>query len=95
MNFNLMKFKCKVVARSSRNEIVGIENLSKLCFDFKNGRTENDLSQIKAYITAVPIKGKANKELIGLLSEELGVSKNRISIIKGKTSNNKIIDIDE
>jgi len=90
-----MKFKCKVVTRSSRNEIVGIENLSKLGLDFKNGKTENNFPQIKAYVTAVPINGKANKELFKLLSKELGINKSRISIIRGETSSNKIIEIDE
>lgn len=90
-----MKFKCKVIARSSKNEILGIENLSKLELGFKNGKKENDLPQIKAYVRAVPIKGKANRELIKLLSEELNVNKSKISIIKGETSNNKIIEIDE
>lgn len=90
-----MKFRCKVIARSSKNEILGIENLSKLELGFKNGKEENDLPQIKAYVRAVPINGKANRELIKLLSEELNVNKSKISIIKGETSNNKIIEIDE
>lgn len=90
-----VRFKCKVVTRSSKNEILGIENLSKLELGFKNGKKENDLPQIKVYVIAVPIKGKANKELIKLLSEELNVNKNKISIIKGEASSNKIIEIDE
>lgn len=90
-----IRFKCKVIARSSKNEILGIENLSRLELGFKNRKEENDLPQIKAYVTAIPIKGRANRELIKLLSEELNVNKSKISIIKGEISNNKIIEIDE
>lgn len=74
---------------------MGTESLNRLELGFKNKKEENDLPQIKAYVRAVPIKGKANKELIKLLSEELNINKNKISIIKGETSSNKIIEIDE
>ena len=89
-----MKFKCKVVTRSSRNEVLGIDNLEKLNLNFtdeKNG--ENDLPFLKIYLTAVPVDGKANKELIKLLSEKLGVSKSKISIIKGEKSKEKVIEV--
>ena len=45
-------------------------------------------------IAAPPVKGKANKELIALLSHLLGVGKSRIAIIKGQTTRNKTIAID-
>lgn len=91
-----MKFKCKVITRSSRNEILGIENLDQLNLEFENKKSnESKISFLKVYLTAVPIKGKANKELIKLLSKELGISKNKISIIKGEKSNEKVIQIDE
>ena len=44
-------------------------------------------------ISAPPVKGKANKELIAFLSRLLGVGKSQISIIRGHTSRNKIITI--
>ncbi len=47
-----------------------------------------------AKVTAPPVKGKANKELIALLSQVLGVNKSALAIIKGHTSRNKVITID-
>lgn len=45
-------------------------------------------------VAAPPIKGKANDRLLAFLSRLLGVSKSRVSIIKGHTSRNKLIAID-
>lgn len=45
-------------------------------------------------VSAPPVKGKANKELIAFLSRLSGVSKSRIDIIKGHTTRNKMIAID-
>ena len=44
-------------------------------------------------IAAPPIRGKANQELIRFLSDILGVSKARLTIVKGKTSKRKVISI--
>jgi len=44
-------------------------------------------------VSAPAVKGKANKELIALLSRLLGVSKSRIDIIRGHTTGNKVIAI--
>ena len=44
-------------------------------------------------IAAPPIKGKANKELIKLLSDILEVSKSSLTIEKGMTSKRKVVCI--
>jgi len=44
-------------------------------------------------VSAPPVKGKANKELIAFLSRLLGVGKSRIGIIRGHTARNKVITI--
>ncbi len=44
-------------------------------------------------IAAPPEKGKANKELIEFLSNQLKIGKDAVHIIKGHTSHNKIIGI--
>lgn len=49
--------------------------------------------QLKCYLKSPPEDGKANKELIGLFAEALGIPKNHISIVQGLTSRNKIIAI--
>ncbi len=47
-----------------------------------------------AKVAAPSVKGKANKALIALLSQVLGVNKSALAIIKGHTSRNKVITID-
>ena len=44
-------------------------------------------------IAAPPVKGKANRELIAFLSEVLGIGKNSLTIIKGQTSQNKLVAV--
>jgi len=45
-------------------------------------------------ISAPPVKGKANRELIAFLSQKLAVGKGTLTIVKGHTSRNKLIAID-
>ena len=45
-------------------------------------------------VSAPPVKGKANKELVAFLSGLLGVGKSRIDIIRGHTTRDKVIAID-
>jgi hypothetical protein len=47
----------------------------------------------KIYLTSQPDKGKANKELISLLSEYFKLSKKNISIISGEKNKYKVINI--
>jgi len=49
---------------------------------------------IKIKIAAPPEKGKANKELIGILSKILKIPKSKIIIASGINSNYKTIRID-
>lgn len=51
----------------------------------------NEVLQVK--VSAPPVKGKANIELIAFLSGAIGVSKSRVGIIKGHTARNKVIAI--
>jgi hypothetical protein len=48
---------------------------------------------IKVKLTSPPVEGKANKELIEVLSKELNVRKKDIEIISGQSSKNKIVKI--
>jgi len=48
---------------------------------------------LRVKISAPPIKGKANRELIAFLSRLLGVGKNSVNIIKGHTTRNKVVAI--
>ncbi|HUU08869.1 MAG TPA: DUF167 domain-containing protein [Dehalococcoidales bacterium] len=44
-------------------------------------------------VAAPPVKGKANRELIALLSRLLALDKRAITIISGHTSRNKVIAV--
>ena len=54
-------------------------------------KRENDI--LKVYLTKPAQDGLANAQLIGLLSEYLGVKKSQIKIIKGEKSRDKLIEI--
>lgn len=50
--------------------------------------------EYKVKLTAPPVDGKANELLIELLSEHFDVAKSAISIIGGKSTHRKIVDVD-
>ncbi|WP_244710578.1 DUF167 family protein [Rhizobium cremeum] len=64
--------------------------------DALEGLEENADGEVylRARVTSVPEKGKANKALIALLAKTLGVSKSSISIVSGETARQKILRID-
>ena len=49
--------------------------------------------QVKIRVTVVPEDGKANKAVIALLAKALGVSKSSLSIIRGETARDKLIQL--
>ncbi|MEI6631527.1 MAG: DUF167 domain-containing protein [bacterium] len=44
-------------------------------------------------VKARAMEGRANKAAIELLSRNLGIAKNRITIVKGHKSRNKVIEV--
>jgi hypothetical protein len=67
----------KVVTRASRNEIVGF--------------SADGLLRVR--VTAPPVEGAANKAVIKLLAEALGVAKSNLEIIAGHTSTEKRVRV--
>jgi hypothetical protein len=53
-----------------------------------SGRHED---AIKIRLTAPPVEGAANEALIAFLAEVLGVGKNKIDILSGHTSRDKMV----
>ncbi len=49
---------------------------------------------LEVRVAAPPVRGKANRELVELLSRELGISQGQIEIVRGRTSRNKVLVID-
>lgn len=56
---------------------------------------EEKNNHLKIKLRATPIKGKANAELIKLLSKKFQVSNSQVEIIKGLNSKNKLVKIYE
>ncbi|MBV9258974.1 MAG: DUF167 domain-containing protein [Ktedonobacteraceae bacterium] len=48
---------------------------------------------LKARLTAPPVNGAANAALINLLAERFSVPRRAISIVRGETNRQKIVDI--
>ncbi|NKK79600.1 DUF167 domain-containing protein [Rhizobium leguminosarum] len=49
---------------------------------------------LKARVTAVPEKGKANKALMLLIAKSLRIPKSSVSLVSGETARKKILRID-
>ena len=54
-------------------------------------REESDVTRV--YLTATPVKGKANKTLIEFLSGYYGVRRSNVRILRGEKSRYKILEI--
>ncbi len=48
---------------------------------------------VKVKLTAPPVDGAANEQLIEVLSETFGVRKSSIKIVRGLSSKNKVVEI--
>ncbi len=59
----------------------------------KNSIEWVDEDTLKVSVTAKPENGKANEAILDLLSEELGIRKTAMEIIRGKTTRIKQIEI--
>ncbi len=61
------------------------------------GAKKDDLKdedgQVRVYLTAPPVDGKANKALIQFLAKYYGVRKSAVEIIKGLKSRQKTVRI--
>ena len=71
------RIKIKIITRASRNEIVG---------------TMAD-GTLKVKLTAAPVAGAANQQLLKFLSREWGMPKARLRIARGEKNNLKIIEV--
>jgi uncharacterized protein (TIGR00251 family) len=45
-------------------------------------------------ITAPPVDGKANAALVRLVAGRLGIAKSRVSIVRGETGRDKLLEIE-
>ena len=56
---------------------------------------EDGTDGFQIWITATPERGKANQAVLGLLAQEMGVPKSSLSIVRGRTTRNKLIRLRE
>lgn len=77
-----LRLSVRLTPNAGRDQVDGVEV------------NANEEAHLKAKVTAVPEKGKANKALIALLSKAIGVPKSSISVISGETARQKILRID-
>ncbi len=73
-----VRLKVRLQPNASSNRIDGIYGDREDC-------------RIKAHVTTVPEKGKANKSLLKLLSKFLGCPASQLTLIKGQIDRNKTI----
>lgn len=73
-----MKISVRVVPRVSKNEVVGVAADGFL----------------RVRLTAAPVDGQANEALITLLSAYFKTKKSAITIVRGFTSKNKIVEVE-
>ena len=58
-------------------------------------RIEIEGETARAWVTAAPTDGQANEALIRLVAKTLDVAPSRVTIVRGHTSREKTIEIEE
>jgi len=53
-----------------------------------------DDNNYSVWVRAKPAEGKANEAVIEVLAEHFGTSRSKITLLKGRTSRQKVLDID-
>ncbi len=49
---------------------------------------------VRVYVTTAPTDGQANAAVIELLAKKLGIAKSHLTIVRGETSREKLIDVE-
>jgi len=73
----------RVQPRASRNQIVATSGASR----------HRNTESISIFLTTPPVEGAANAACRAYLADLLGIAKNRILIIQGERSRNKLLRV--
>ena len=65
----------------------------KIIPNAKKDKIIQDAGNLKVYVTAPAVDGKANKALVELVADHFDVAKSSVKIIKGEKSRNKVLEI--
>jgi uncharacterized protein len=76
-----VRIAVRVTTRAGRNRLDGTVELA------------DGNRALAVRLGAPPVNGAANKALIAMLAERLGISRSAIAIISGVTSRNKIVQV--
>ena len=54
---------------------------------------DNDNNEIELSVSSIPLKGKANNEIIQKISNYFNIKSNNVKIVRGVHSKTKVVDI--
>lgn len=54
----------------------------------------SELGEVRVYVTAAPEGGRANKAVVAAIAGAVGVPKSSVTIVRGKTSRDKLLEIE-
>jgi uncharacterized protein (TIGR00251 family) len=60
----------------------------------RNSAEVSPEGEVRVYVTAAPESGKANDAVIALLAKSLGIGKRSITLVKGHTTRDKVLQIE-
>jgi len=72
------RLEVRVLPRASREELAGFDETGRL----------------RIRLTAPPVEGEANRALLRFLAARLGVPRRRVSLVRGESSRNKVIEVE-
>jgi uncharacterized protein (TIGR00251 family) len=72
------RLEVRVLPRASRAELAGFDEEGRL----------------KVRLTAPPVDGEANRALLRFLAGKLKVPRRRVSLVRGASSRNKVIEVE-
>ncbi|HEA25662.1 MAG TPA: YggU family protein [Ectothiorhodospiraceae bacterium] len=76
----------RVQPKASRDEIVG---------PYGEGANDEEIEALKIRISAPPVDGKANEQLIKFIAKQFGVARRDVELLSGTTGRNKRVAITE
>ena len=54
----------------------------------------SDLGEVRVHVTEAPEGGKANRAVVAAIAKALGVPKSGVGVIRGRTTRDKLLEID-